>query len=539
MLRNRLAEGRFYVACVGQFKRGKSTLLNALIGRSLLPTGIIPITTAVTVLRYGERLKARVRIHAEWRDVLVDELTLYVSEEHNPSNEKGVSLVEVFVPHPLLASGMSLVDTPGIGSVVVANTEATKAFVPHIDAALVVIGADPPISGEEVALIEQAFTHVRALIVVLNKADRQAPDERREAIAFALKVLAQRLGREVGPVLEVSATERLAGGEASYDWQTLEQTLMALATTAGATLVREAEQRGIQLLRERLLHVVEVERDALLAPLAESEQRMAALRLCANDAQRALADLSPLFGVEQQRLGAAFKERWEIFLSKALPAAAAEFSAAMKKIAGPGAFVRQQAIEVAQQIAARWTSDWLRDAEPTAEQLYRAAAARFVELANGFLDRLIASTELLGGLPRGVSAVVGLRAPSRFYSTELMYLTGRTPLHWFLDRMMPAAFARRRTEAEIGKYLTRLVITNTSRVVNDLDERVSESRHSLEAELCGYLDAVAIAAQRALEHARDRKAAGAAAVQVEVARLNSIHERTAALTSPSRSFDLP
>ena len=43
-LAERLREGRFYVACIGQFKRGKSTLLNALIGDSVLPTGVVPIT---------------------------------------------------------------------------------------------------------------------------------------------------------------------------------------------------------------------------------------------------------------------------------------------------------------------------------------------------------------------------------------------------------------------------------------------------------------------------------------------------------------
>ncbi len=58
-LADRLAEGRFYVACIGQFKRGKSTLLNALVGQPLLPSGIIPITTAVTVLRWGSELRAR------------------------------------------------------------------------------------------------------------------------------------------------------------------------------------------------------------------------------------------------------------------------------------------------------------------------------------------------------------------------------------------------------------------------------------------------------------------------------------------------
>jgi GTPase SAR1 family protein len=50
-LAERAREGRFYIVCVGQFKRGKSALVNALIGQPLLPTGVVPVTTAVTVVR--------------------------------------------------------------------------------------------------------------------------------------------------------------------------------------------------------------------------------------------------------------------------------------------------------------------------------------------------------------------------------------------------------------------------------------------------------------------------------------------------------
>jgi ABC-type uncharacterized transport system ATPase component len=54
----KLAEDRFTIAVLGQFKRGKSSLLNAIIGRDLLPTGILPLTSVITVVRYGasERL---------------------------------------------------------------------------------------------------------------------------------------------------------------------------------------------------------------------------------------------------------------------------------------------------------------------------------------------------------------------------------------------------------------------------------------------------------------------------------------------------
>lgn len=117
-LSERLMEGHFYVACIGQFKRGKSTILNALVEDPILPTGVVPITTVPTILRYGENRSARVRFEgAAWKDVAPESLAQYVSEEQNPENAKRVAGVEVFVPSPLLADGMCLVDTPGLGSI--------------------------------------------------------------------------------------------------------------------------------------------------------------------------------------------------------------------------------------------------------------------------------------------------------------------------------------------------------------------------------------------------------------------------------------
>jgi len=115
---------------------------------------------------------------------------------------------------------MCLVDTPGLGSVFEGNTAVTRGFVPHIDAGLVVLGADPPISADELALVQEIARHSSELIFVLNKSDRLPDAERREARAFAERVLAEKLGRPA-TVLEVSASERLAGTGPARDWQAL------------------------------------------------------------------------------------------------------------------------------------------------------------------------------------------------------------------------------------------------------------------------------------------------------------------------------
>jgi hypothetical protein len=145
-----VSESRFYVACIGQFTRGKSSVLHALVGDSVLPTGVVPVTAVPTIVRCGCHAIARVRFEAgDRREIPIKAVDAYASEEQDPENSKHVAALEIFVPSLLLATGMCFVDTPGLGSVFVGNTAATKAFIAHIDAAIVVIGADPPLTGQE------------------------------------------------------------------------------------------------------------------------------------------------------------------------------------------------------------------------------------------------------------------------------------------------------------------------------------------------------------------------------------------------------
>ena len=276
----RVAGGRFYVACVGQFKRGKSTLLNALVGAPVLPMGVVPVTTVPTIVRYGDSLAARVRFeHADWVDIPVGATEEYVSERKNPGNEKRVAGLEIFAPNPLLKTGMCLVDTPGLGSVHAGNTGATRAFIPHIDAAIVLIGADPPLSGEELQLVESVNHEVHELILVLNKADRTDESERAEAVVFSRRVLENRLGRSLPAIFQVSALERLENHGPARDWHLLIQTLTSLVGHSGVSLVRAAALRGIRRTADQLLGIVAEERAALQQPIEQSERRTADLQL--------------------------------------------------------------------------------------------------------------------------------------------------------------------------------------------------------------------------------------------------------------------
>jgi len=199
---------------------GKSSVLNALVNDTVLPVGVTPVTSAVTILRYGTERRATVSYAAgPTEPIPVEDVALYVAEEHNHENQRGVAAVEVFLPAPLLSNGLCPGRYAGDRVGVRRQHEATRAFVPHIDAALVVVGGDPPISGDELALVLDVLAHVQKSILTLNKADRLSAADVRQAREFTERLVTSRLGRSVGSMLEISAAERVEQGKPTRDWQ--------------------------------------------------------------------------------------------------------------------------------------------------------------------------------------------------------------------------------------------------------------------------------------------------------------------------------
>jgi GTP-binding protein EngB required for normal cell division len=519
----RVAEGRFYVACVGQFKRGKSSLLNALVGRALLPVGVLPVTSVPTVLRFGEKPRSRVSFRGgAWRDIDVERLTAYVAEESNSENRMGVDAVEVFVPSALLSNGLCLVDTPGIGSILAGNTAATRAFVPHVDSAIVVLGADPPISAEEMALVEDIAAHVDSLLFVLNKADRLPPGESAQVARFTEAALAKRLGTLGSPLLLVSATEALAKGP-TRDWEKLERSLSLMARESGAHHVREAESRAAARLGARIVGILDERRDALVRPVAESERRIGSLAASVAEAERSMADMGYLLTAEVDRLTKKFGEDREKFLSAALESAERELIRQIDSGASETSLrpFRVRVREAAAVIARCHLDTWLAAEQPVAEALYRGSAERFLALGNEFLRRFVEHAELgLETFPAELGPEAGFRAKSRLFYTELLAEAQPSPFSWVLDRFRTLGALRRAVGRDAAAYLERLLSSNSARIQNDLIERARESRRRLEAEIRSRLSEAVHSATSALERAKARRAEGDASVAAELRRVS-------------------
>jgi GTPase Era involved in 16S rRNA processing len=526
-LASRIEEGRFFVACVGQFKRGKSTLLDAFVGEQILPTGVVPVTTVPTVLRYGDTRAARVLIDTRWRIVRPEDLAQYVSEELNPENSKQVAGVEVFLPSPLLASGMCLVDTPGIGSVFSGNTETTNEFIPQIDAAILVVGADPPISGEELALIEAVAVNVDEILIVLNKIDRVSATERQQASEFATKVLEARLKRPVGTIYEVSALNRLNKSTTADDWNSLVGNLELLAGKSAQAMTRSAAERGVRRFSASLHRSIDERLRALSEPIANSEQRIANLRQTVSQAEQSLRDLGALFSAEQMRLSMTLLRRRKEFLKQVLAIAQEEFKRETCAVAtsfGPSR--RRELMAMAQSVARRHVMPWLDTEEAQAEELYGMVTQRFINLVNGLLLRISEEQAAdFSHLPKSLDAEHDFRTRSRFFFHDMITIARPASLMLYVvDCLAGVLHIRGWVQKDAANFLEQLLDTNASRVQGDVEQRMVESRLRLESDVRRLLREVSASAAQALSKARALMAAGTSAVQDELERLHKLQE---------------
>lgn len=186
----KIEKNEFYLAVVGQFKRGKTSFINALLGDDLLPVGIVPVTSVITFVRCGDRTKIEV-VFSSGRRQPIDtaDLPRFVTEKGNPNNAKEVRSVEITHASEFLRGGIVLVDTPGIGSISPNNAQTTQEFLPHIDAAILILSADPPITQAEREFVDKIRAHVDRIFFVLNKIDTISESDLSEALEYAREAI--------------------------------------------------------------------------------------------------------------------------------------------------------------------------------------------------------------------------------------------------------------------------------------------------------------------------------------------------------------
>lgn len=276
-LHAKLQAERFNLATVGEFKRGKTCLVNALLGEPLLPMGVAPLTSVATVVGHGPAFAATVRfLDGTERPIGRAELAEFVTEPGNPGNAKRVREVRVEHPAALLRNGLRLLDTPGVGSIHGHNSAAARAVLPDCDAALFVLSADQPLSQAELDFLAEVRGHAQRVFFVLNKIDYLSGPELDAALAFTRAALAEVLGETVR-VFPVSARQGLKGGGWMDAGLREQSRLPALVAALEEFLVADKGRlllRGTLAATARLLDAARLEAGVARQALAETPEAL-------------------------------------------------------------------------------------------------------------------------------------------------------------------------------------------------------------------------------------------------------------------------
>jgi predicted GTPase len=179
----------FRVAVVGEFKRGKSTLINALLGQEILPADILPCSATLNRVTYA--LTPRVELvykpdasgKRRIEQIAPEDLAQHVTKLNPLSEQRAANIEEAIVYHPVkyCRDKADIIDTPGLNDDE-AMTRVTLEELPRVDAAIFVILAQSPFSGFEADFLNRLLTHDLARVIfVVNRIDeiRREPDRER------------------------------------------------------------------------------------------------------------------------------------------------------------------------------------------------------------------------------------------------------------------------------------------------------------------------------------------------------------------------
>ena len=474
-VRGRLDEARLRVLVVGEAKRGKSTLINALLRRPVLPAGVAPLTAVSTTVRYGDdpRVQARFQDGHEEKHP-VDALANLVTERGNPSNRRLIAGVTVYLDALILASGVELVDTPGTGSVFEWDTEAAHTAMESMDVAIFVLTADPPVSASERDLLARVAGLSVTTFPVLNKADRLDETELAEALDFTRGVLGAVGQRgKVYPMSARAALDRDDVGFAAFEAD----------FTAYLASRRESDLRASAVAHARRIASSLLDEVALTRRAAEMRAGDAAARVARFGAR---LDEAVVHGRDAVSVANAESAR----LLRGLNDAAAEAGPRLgREIAGrlddelraaTAAEIERQGRERLATLTVAAAEAWRQSRREAIEQGLAQLDARLAAGLTAELDVLRGSAAELLGLDLAVPEPGGRLAESRrfFYATATD--VGQTELlAGAVRRRLPGEFGRRTAREHLRRDAVRLVDSQVGRARGDLQYRLSEATRAL------------------------------------------------------------
>jgi small GTP-binding protein len=245
----KLVEDRFHLVVVGEFNHGKTTFVNALLGKAVLPVGVTPTTAAIHHIRYADAPEATVVFTSGKREALPFEDVPKFAVGGGRGDDETVDFLEVGYPAPLLKERILLVDTPGVNDLSLQRADITYSYIPRADAVLFLLDAGQILKESERVFLEDKLLKASRdkIVFVITKWDILSAEEQATALEYAKTQLAK-LVRD--PVVFPVSAETALGGKADESGmpELLAHLTRFLAEERGRILLDNALGEGLNVV---------------------------------------------------------------------------------------------------------------------------------------------------------------------------------------------------------------------------------------------------------------------------------------------------
>ena len=169
----------------GEFKRGKSSFINAFLGEDLCPTDAGIATSVVSIIKYGKERKVT-RLYGDINNLQSEEIPFDAIEKYAKGTSLEVdntTMLLIELPSAKLESGLSLIDTPGVGGLDPRHLFLTLYVLPKADVTFFVVDAGEPLSSTELDFYkDKIIPYSRSCKIILNKSDLKTKEELEQII---------------------------------------------------------------------------------------------------------------------------------------------------------------------------------------------------------------------------------------------------------------------------------------------------------------------------------------------------------------------
>ena len=276
LLVDKLSNSNMTISVIGQFKRGKSTLSNCILGKNYMPVGIVPITSAVTKVVYGRQSAEVCFENGEIRSVEIDELSAYISEQENAQNKLGVKEVVIHSESDFLKNGITYVDTPGVGSFHKNNTEVAYDYMKESDAVIFLLSVDSPINQIEIDFLQSTKEYAGKFYFAVNKIDTVSTGDLEAYTRYCAGLLSE--------IMETSAIKLMpVSAKTGEGVEALKSTILRDLSTSIREIMQESTRKKLIDIIGSALKELQFYRSAMSMPYEELDENFAELSNFMND----------------------------------------------------------------------------------------------------------------------------------------------------------------------------------------------------------------------------------------------------------------